>query len=61
MLARYIGRGSGNWKGLDLKPGATFDIPEALQEIVARHPQFEAIEEKRGPGRPRKVTDGNAA
>lgn len=59
MRARYIGRAFGMWKGLDLAPDAEFTIPEALQEIVARHPQFTVIDEKRGPGRPRKVTDGN--
>lgn len=59
MQARYIGNGWGMWKGLDLVPGKTFDIPEALQEIVARHPMFELIE-KRGPGRPPKVRDDNA-
>jgi len=58
MRAKYIGNGWGMWKGLDLVPGKVFDIPEALQEIVARHPQFELIE-KRGPGRPPKVRDGS--
>lgn len=46
------------WKGLALEPGKVFDIPEALQEIVARHADFELIE-KRGPGRPPKVRDGS--
>ena len=56
MRARYIGSAFGLWQGLDLAPGKEFDIPEALQEIVANHPQFEV---KRGPGRP-KVRDDNA-
>lgn len=43
---------------MDLEPGKVFDIPEALQEIVARHADFELIE-KRGPGRPPKVRDGS--
>jgi hypothetical protein len=47
------------WKGLDLAPGREFDIPEALQEIVARHDKFELIEQRRGPGRPPKVRDGD--
>lgn len=51
MRARYIGNAWGVWKGLELAPGREFDIPEALQEIVARHPQFEEV--KRGPGRPK--------
>jgi hypothetical protein len=59
MRARYTGNAWGMWKGLSLSPGGEFDIPEALQEIVARHPQFELIEQRRGPGRPPKVRDGN--
>ena len=57
MRAKYTGAAWGNWKGLDLAPGKEFDIPEALQEIVANHPQFEV---KRGPGRP-KVQHGDPA
>lgn len=60
MKAKYIGASWGPWKGLALEPGKVFDIPEALQEIVARHADFELIE-KRGPGRPPKVRDGNKA
>lgn len=60
MRARYIGNAFGMWKGLDLAPGREFDIPEALQEIVARHADFEELV-KRGPGRPPKVRDDNAA
>lgn len=58
MRARYIGRAFGLWKGLALAPGAILDIPEALQDIVAAHLEFELIE-KRGPGRPPKVRHGN--
>lgn len=57
MRARYIGNAFGLWKGLDLAPDREFDIPEALQEIVARHADFEV---KRGPGRP-KVRNDDAA
>jgi hypothetical protein len=57
MKAKYIGNAWGHWKGLELVPGKEFDIPEAIQEIVARHPHFEV---KRGPGRP-KVRDDDAA
>jgi hypothetical protein len=60
MRARYIGSGWGAWKGLDVFPGAEMDVPEALRDMVARNPNFEIIEEKRGPGRPRKVTDDAA-
>ena len=61
MRARYIGNAWGMWKGLDLAPGREFDIPEALQETVARHDLFELIEQRRGPGRPPKVRDGDQA
>lgn len=60
MRAKYIGNAFGIWKGLDLAPGREFDIPNALQEIVARHADFEEIA-KRGPGRPLKVQNDNAA
>jgi hypothetical protein len=55
MRARYTGNAFGMWKGLDLAPGREFDIPEALQDMVARHPQFEV---KRGKS---KVRDDDAA
>ena len=57
MRARYIGNAWGEWKGLDLAPGREFDIPEALQGIVARHADFQEV--KRGPGRPPKVQHGD--
>lgn len=58
MRARYLGKGAGQWKGVELTPFCIFDVPDHMQEIVARHPLFEVVEEQpKRRGRPPKHAD----
>lgn len=71
MRAKYLINASGEWKGIALTPFCEFDVPEHLQEVVARNPNFEVLadevaDEVAEPapvkrGRPRKVQDADAA
>ena len=67
MRAKYLINASGEWKGIALTPFCEFDVPEHLQEVVARNPNFDVLaDEVAEPapvkrGRPRKVQDGDAA
>ena len=59
MRARYLGKGViDNYKGISLKPGCEFEVPEAMKTAVLAGPTlFEVLDDapaKRGPGRPRK-------
>lgn len=66
MRAKYLLSASGPWKGIDLSPFCEFDVPDHLQDMVARNPNFAALDdapEVAAPkrGRPRKVQDADAA
>ncbi len=60
MRAKYIGSGVvDNYKGISLRPGCEFDVPESMKVVVQSGPTlFQILNEttpvKRGPGRPRK-------
>ncbi len=59
MRARYKGNGViDNYKGVSLRPGCEFEVPEAMMTVVQSGPAlFEILDDKsakRGPGRPRK-------
>lgn len=60
MRAKYLRNAAGEWKGFKLSPYCEFDVPEHMQDLVANNPNFAVLVEPRKPGRPRKVTDGNA-
>lgn len=66
MRAKYLINASGEWKGIALTPFCEFAVPDHLQDMVARNPNFSVLDDVTEPvapkrGRPRKVQDADAA
>lgn len=56
MRAKFLKNAEGEWKGVALTPFCVFDVPEHLQDAVARNANFQVLPKR---GRPRKVKDGD--